>query len=119
MAEEAASRGWIAASAAAAEGMLEDVLGQATLAASGFLNSLGGRRLKGVAIGQIVGIEWGNGEPRAGDWRAQMNALLDQLREDGIGLLIAVDEVKANLEGMGHLARVCRHFVREGRFPIR
>lgn len=115
MAEEAASQGWIAANTTAADGMLEDILDQATFAARDFLEALGGRRLRGVTIGQFVGIEWENEKPRAGNWRAQMNALLDQLKEHDIGLLITVDEVRADLDEMKQLARVYQHFVREGR----
>lgn len=115
MAEEASSQGWIAANTTAADGMLEDILEQATFTARDFLEALGGRRLKGISVGQLVGIEWENETPRAGNWRAQMNVLLDQLSENDIGLLITVDEVRANLEEMKHLARVYQHFVREGR----
>ena len=80
VAEEAASQGWISANTTAATGMLEDVLDQATVAARDFLDSLDGKKLKGITIGQFVGFEWDNETPRSGNWRTQMNALLDQLR---------------------------------------
>ena len=115
VAEEAASQGWISANTTAATGMLEDILDQATVAARDFLDSLDGKKLKGITIGQFVGFEWENEAPRSGNWRTQMNALLDQLAEHEVGLLITVDEVRVDLEEMRQLARVYQHFVREGR----
>lgn len=115
VAAEAESQGWICANTTAADGMLEDILEQATIAAQGFLEQLDGRRLKGITVGQIVGIEWENAEPRTGSWRMQMGTLLDQLAEDDVGLLITVDEVKVGVPEMKQLARVYQHFVREQR----
>lgn len=115
IANEASSQGWICANTTCADGMLEDILDQATIAARDFLENLGGKKLKGITVGQIVGLEWENVEPRAGNWRMQMGTLLDQLSENDIGLLITVDEVKADVDEMKQLARVYQHFVREQR----
>ena len=115
MADEASSQGWVVANTTAAPGMLEDILDQATVSANEFVESLSGRRLRGVTVGQFVGIEWENDAPRLGNWRTQMNRLLDQLKEHDIGLLITVDEVRVDLEEMKQLARVYQHFIREGR----
>lgn len=115
LSSEAASQGWISANTTASVGMLEDILDQATVAARDFLDSLGGRKLRGITVGQFVGLEWDNEPLRAGNWRTQMNALLDQLKEQDVGLLITVDEVKVRFEEMKQLARVYQHFVREGR----
>lgn len=113
--QEAASQGWVVARTTAAEGMLDDILQQTVHNASDFLQKAGGRKLKGVTIGQFVGIEWDNDTPVVGNWRTQMNAVLEQLSEQDIGLLITVDEVKANIDDMKQLARVYQHFVTEGR----
>lgn len=43
------------------------------------------------------------------------DALLDQLAEQDIGLLITVDEVKVTVPEMKRLAQVYQHFVTEGR----
>lgn len=115
MADEAESQGWITARTTAAEGMLEDILDQALVAARNFLDALDGRKLTGVSIGQLVSFEWSNEAPRVGNWRTQMNALLDQLAEQDIGLLITVDEVKVTVPEMKKLAQVYQHFVTEGR----
>lgn len=115
MAGEASSQGWVCANVTAADGMLEDILDQATIAARDFLESLGGKKLTGITIGQFLGFEWENSAPRAGTWRTQMSALLDQLAENDVGLLITVDEVKVDVDEMKQLARVYQHFVRENR----
>ena len=115
MASEAESQGWITARTTAAEGMLEDILDQALVSARNFLDALGGRKLSGVSIGQFVSFEWDNEAPRVGNWRTQMNALLDQLAEQDVGLLITVDEVKVTVPEMKRLAQVYQHFVTEGR----
>ena len=108
-------RGGITARTTAAEGMLEDILDQALVSARNFLDALGGRKLSGVSIGRFVSFEWDNEAPRVGNWRTQMNALLDQLAEQDIGLLITVGEVKVTVPEMKGLAQVYQHFVTEGR----
>jgi hypothetical protein len=115
MAQEAQSQGWISADVTAAPGMLEDILSQSTLAAANFLDAAGSRKLKGVTIGQVIGIEWENRPPVVGNWRTQMTQILDQLAQQDVGLLITVDEVNVNLEEMKQLVRTYQHFIREGR----
>lgn len=115
MADEAQSQGWIAVRTTAFDGMLEDILDQTVVSARHFLDSIGGPKLRGVSIGQLISFEWENEVPRVGNWRTQMNALLDQLAEHEIGLLITVDEVKVSIPEMKRLAQVYQHFVTEGR----
>lgn len=115
VASEAQSQGWVTANTTAAEGMLEDILQQATWNAQAFLSDMGARKLKGITVGQFVGFQWENVAPEKGNWRTQMNRLLDQLKEYDIGLLITVDEAKVTVNEMKQLARVYQHFVTEGR----
>lgn len=115
MANEAEAQGWITANVTAAKGMLEDILNQTAKAAKDFLEVTGSRKLKGVTIGQFIGIEWENQPVIVGNWRTQMTAILEQLAEHDIGLLITVDEVDVSLEEMKQLARTYQHFIREGR----
>jgi hypothetical protein len=115
MAQEAQAQGWISADVTAAPGMLEDILSQTTIAAANFLEATSQRKLKGVTIGQLVGIEWENQPPSTGNWRVQMTHILDQLAAQDIGLLITVDEVNVGLDEMKQLVRTYQHFVREGR----
>lgn len=115
MAGEAESQGWVVAKTTAAEGMLDDILQQAAWNAQHFLDGAAGRKLKGVSVGQIISLEWENEPLAKGNWRTQMNRLLDQLKEHEIGLLVTVDEVKVTIEEMKQLVRVYQHFVTEGR----
>lgn len=115
LAEIALSRGWVAASVTAEEGMLEDILERAAEAGSQFISSGGNARVTGVSIGQIFEMTWEYEDEGRGNWRMRMNRLLDELDRYGVGLLITVDEVRADVDEMIKLASVYQHFVREGR----
>ncbi|HIY82980.1 MAG TPA: AAA family ATPase [Candidatus Rubneribacter avistercoris] len=115
LAEIALSRGWVAASVTAEEGMLEDILERAAEAGSQFISSGGNARVTGVSIGQIFEMTWEYEDEGRGNWRTRMNRLLDELDRYGVGLLITVDEVRADVDEMIKLASVYQHFVREGR----
>lgn len=111
----ALQRGWVSADVSATEGMLEDVIERAADAADAFVAREPQARIKAVNIGQLFGLEWEYRKPKTGNWRTRMNRLLDTLAEHDIGLLITVDEVRADLDEMIHLATVYQHFVRENR----
>ncbi len=113
--QEAESQGWISAKTTAAEGMLEDLLQQAVRNAREFVEEDGGRRLRGLSLGQFLSLEWENVQPEEGNWRTRMSTLLDQLASYRVGLLITVDEVNVTIDEMKQLARVYQHFVTEGR----
>ena len=91
--QEAESQGWISAKTTAAEGMLEDLLQQAVRNAREFVEEDGGRRLRGLSLGQFLSLEWENVQPEEGNWRTRMSTLLDQIASYRVGLLITVDEV--------------------------
>lgn len=113
--EESLSRGWVAASVSALPGMLDDIEQRALVAAGEFVETPDEMRLKGINVGQLLGVEWEYAPPVAGNWRTRMTNILDMLAEHGVGLLIAVDEVRVDLDEMVQLAAVYQHFVREGR----
>lgn len=115
MADEAASQGWISVNTTASEGMLEDILLQTGREAASFLEAIDSRKLRGINIGQLIGLEWDNESDRPANWRLHMTEALEQLAEHEIGLLITVDEVSANFSEMKQLARIYQHFIREGR----
>ncbi len=115
LSEEASSRGWVCARTTAADGMLEDIIEQASMAASEFLEAEGSRRLKGVSVGGAIGVEWDNDLPRQGNWRTRMTRLLEQLDDKGVGLLITVDEVRASVDELRRLVIAYQHFVTERR----
>ena len=115
MADEAASQGWVSVNTTASDGMLEDILLQTNRRAAEFLDPVGARKLRGLSIGQLVGVEWDNESERPANWRLRMVEVLEQLAEHDVGLLITVDEVTANVSEMKQLARIYQHFIREGR----
>jgi nucleoside-triphosphatase THEP1 len=114
IAEEAEQKGWIKANVTAIDGMLEDIIERAEESASEFLEKKSGSRITSVgALGVSLTREVVE-KPR-GNWRTQMNHLLESLAEKDIGLLITVDEVSIEFDEMRILAAVFQHFVRERR----
>ncbi len=111
----AAAHGWIAVNVAAIPGMLEDILDQTHEAAAQFLSTTDNARLKGLTVGQLFSLEWDNPQQSPGNWRTQMSRMLSGLNEQGIGLLITVDEINPSLDEMIQLASVYQHFVGEER----
>lgn len=111
----ALAHGWIAVNVAAISGMLEDILDQTQEAAAQFLSETDNVRLKGLTVGQLFSLEWDNPHPSKGNWRTQMGRMLSGLNEQGIGLLITVDEINPSLDEMIQLASVYQHFVGEER----
>ena len=115
IARDASSRGWIAAEASATPGMLEDIEQRAIRNASEFVERRSGTRLSGLSVGQLLGIEVEHAPEPKLNWRSRMDLLLDALEESGVGLLMTVDEVRADVPEMIQLASVYQHFVREDR----
>lgn len=112
-AERASERGWIAVNVPALPGMLDEILDQTYQRAEQFLERDSKRRMTGVGIGQVLSMEWEHVEGRPATWRAQIERIIDQLGSQGVGLLITVDEVRADLDEMIRLAATYQQFVRE------
>lgn len=115
LARIAEQHGWIAVDVTCIPGMLEDIKEQSRRKASPLLKVEGGRRLSGVGVGQLISLEWDNAEQPVGNWRSQMTDLVEGLNEQGVGLVITVDEIDPGLDEMVQLAAVYQHFVREDR----
>lgn len=115
IADEAQRRGWVSVTVAAAPGMLDDILQRTLEAASEFLYPDEKRRLTGINVAQMLGLEWSL-EPREGaNWRTRMTAVLEKLGEQDIGLLVNVDEVNVAVDEMVQLASTYQLFIGEGR----
>lgn len=113
--DEALGEGWITASATALPGMLEDIYEQATLSARHLVDQPSSRQLTSLSVGP-VSAGWEHSEAAMhGNWRTRMSLLLDQLAPFGTGLLITVDEVRAELDELVQLAAIYQHFVTERR----
>lgn len=115
IAQLAESKGWISANTVAAEGMLEDIAQCSERGASHIINQPSRRRLSGLTVGQVVGVEWEMNATPAANWRNRMTALLESLAANGTGLLITVDEVRSDILEMIQLASTYQLFIREGR----
>lgn len=113
--DHAKASGWVTADVSAIPGMLEDVLERVIESASHLVVTEGTTKITGLGIGQLFNLELEIPDRNTGNWRSQMNRILDQLAETDTGLLITVDEVTADLDEMITLASVYQHFVRENR----
>ena len=107
--------GWVVASVTAAQGMLDDILQRLKDAAGHLLPAEPRRKLHGVEIAPLGSISWEHVPEPVGNWRTQMNALLDSLAKVGAGVVITVDELDPTFDEMTQLVTVYQHFVRENR----
>lgn len=110
----AEENGWISANVTAGEGVLDDILQRLAEAAEHLIDIEQDKKLTSVSIGNIGGVTWENTGMQA-NWRTRMNALLDQLGNEDVGVLITVDEVDCSVEELVRLVTTYQHFVREGR----
>ena len=113
--DEAEQRGWIAVKVVAAQGMLEDIVQRSLERSAEFIEPKSGRQLTGLSIAQLLGLEWVIDVESKANWRGRMNAVLTELGERGIGLLICVDEVSVTVDEMVQLASTYQLFVGEGK----
>ncbi|MDR1015811.1 MAG: ATP-binding protein [Coriobacteriales bacterium] len=106
--------GWIAVHTLAAPGMLDEIRDQLERKAADFLPKRGKSRITGLQVSGIGGTREFPPERELG-WRTQMDSYLDVLEGQDVGLLLTVDEVKADVEDMIGLVSVFQFFVREKR----
>lgn len=115
IAQEAEQKGWIAVTVVAASGMLEDILQRSVAKAGEYLDPKPRKRLTGIEVAQVLGIEWTLEQPDQGNWRTRISTLLDELAKRDVGLLICVDEVDASVDEMIQLASIYQLLIGEGR----
>ena len=114
IADEAVCQGWLVVNVVAGEGMLEDILQQAGKAAAHLVDPKPGRRLSAIGIGQLLNLDWVFERQGETNWRSRIEALLDQIEAHGSGLVITVDEVRAEVDEMVRLASIYQLLIREG-----
>ncbi len=112
--DEAREQGWLVVDVLAEVGMLEDIYEHVREGASHIVGQAPERRLSGVSIGELFGLEWESEKLTTPNWRMRMEALLSELAEQGVGLLVTVDEVRVDVEEMVRLASAYQLFVRQG-----
>ncbi|MDR0853058.1 MAG: ATP-binding protein [Clostridiales Family XIII bacterium] len=109
IANKAAQIGWISAKATAIPGMLNEILYKIRDAAKDFIDTPSDSKLTSVTIGPISGSR--SVESKKKTFGQEFNELLDELNEREIGLLIEIDEVRANLPEFREFAAVFQDVV--------
>ena len=115
MVNSANAASWVAVSVSCLPGMLEDIIEQVGRTAQKKLRSKSDKRLTDVAFGSVLGLTWEYRDGQRPNWRSRMSDVLDELDRQGLGLLIAVDEIDPGLDEMVQLAANYQQFVGEGR----
>ncbi len=110
--DKAKEEGWIVVDTAAVKGMLEDILQQAALAADHLTSPASKRKVTGLSVGQLFGVEWTLEEEKL-NWRARMALIMKKLEPYNTGLVITVDEVLPSDE-MIELVSAYQLLIREG-----
>ncbi|WP_062293203.1 ATP-binding protein [Demequina phytophila] len=112
--DRAMAHGWLVIDESASPGMLARI-GEAVDRLLEGVNPRARRRVTGVSIGGIGGVDTELTPQLAEGVRHRIGRLLDTLEKDGTGLLITVDEVQARSDDLRELALITQHLVRENR----
>lgn len=112
---EAEQLGWVSVHVIAGPGMLEEIYEQALEASSHLVAQPSTKHLTGVDVGGVLGVQWDVDQPAQVSWRTRMERLVGELSSRGTGLLIAVDEVRADIDEMLKLVSTYQIFVSRSR----
>lgn len=111
LARIASGQGWVSLNVSAREGMLEEMFYQLNANAGHVLAPDSPADITSVRIGPIgVSREM---RPERSSWRSRMGAAIDELAEQGIGVLFTVDEINPDCEEFLLFIDAYQHFVRE------
>lgn len=113
IANEALSRGWVTANVACGSGMLEDLYGRTLESAGHLAEAQPASHLTAVGLGLAISLERSRDETSAPNWRTRMNRIFEQLDKTETGLLITIDEVRADIPEMIEFAATYQQFIRE------
>ena len=115
LADRAEGHGWISVKVTAVKHMLDNVYEQALKKAAHLVESPQGQKhLTGMTVSGF-GVSWQPPQTLPGTWRTKMESFLDALGDQGVGLLVCVDEVDPALDEMIELAATFQHFIGDGR----
>jgi type II secretory pathway predicted ATPase ExeA len=101
--EEAQQEGWVSVTVIALPGLLDSIIEQVERRAKEFLPQPAKSRITGIKVGG-AGISRESIPDVRRSWRAKMEDILDTLAQQGIGLLIAIDELDPSLDELIQLA---------------
>ena len=113
IAREAAQQGWVCVSVTAQEGLCEEILEQTRFNTRHLLRERDGRQITSIQVGPL-GIGCEPSHPQ-GNFRIQMTQIIEELGEQGIGLLITIDEVNPHCSDLIEFIATYQHFVSEER----
>lgn len=111
--DEAMKEGWIVADTVAADNMLDDILQRTLVVGEELLQKSDKKQLTGIGVGQMLSLTWETDPIETKNWRTRMSTLLKELNRHHAGLLITVDEVRADIPEMIQLASMYQLFIRE------
>ena len=109
----ASEQGWICVNVSARDGMLEELLWQTQANAAHLLAPIPTSDIVAAQAGPIGVTREMRRETYS--WRMRMSALIEELNQQGVGLLFTVDEVNPNCVEFGDFIDAYQHFMREER----
>jgi len=115
IAEKASVNGWISVNVNAESGMLDEIINQIKDNASEFLSPESLSYIASITIGGTGITRSERHSVKRATWRSEVTSLLKELNNQGVGLLITVDELNVKIEELRTLITTFQHFVRERR----
>lgn len=110
----ASSQGWVTVSVPCAPDMLENIIQGAAQAAQHLINTNKKAHLTGFGIGQLLTAEW-EVPTQEQTWFLRLRNLIDLLEEQGVGLLITIDEIDPSFDELVQFASYYQLLLRENR----
>jgi hypothetical protein len=114
IATAAESRGWVGVHVTTSPRMLKELLEQVERKAAEFIHKKSKRRLSGIQVSG-TGFSLESVPDEEESWRIRMSDYLDTLNEQGIGLLITIDEVTPDEPDLIYLVSTFQIFIMEKR----
>lgn len=109
IAREAAAMGWVFAEASAHTGMLKELMEQLVANSAHMVPTQGGYDITSVKIGP-VGIGWQMSQEDI-SWRFRFQRIVEQLNEQGVGVLFVIDEVDPKCDDLVEFVSFYQFFV--------
>ena len=115
IAEEASANGWVSVNVNAAPDMLDEILIQIRDNAKEFLSPESLSHITSISIAGLGVTRNVKESNRKTSWRSEMTAIIKELNEKDVGLLITIDEVDVRIDELRTVITTFQHFVRERR----
>ena len=111
--QEASRMGWVCVSVSARKGMLDKIVGRAHVNAHHLLVEQSKSSVSSIQVGPVaLGREVKREEV---PWWLDIQNMVEQLNEQGIGLLVTIDEIDPTCEELIDFIDTYQHFVSEER----